>query len=146
MGSNTQHFGYFLILSVWKWEHCASNISGIIPVLSELVKLWRRVLASFVTCCGGHDLGSGAGDIYNQRKRKHICLAHCDREQTPFPWSLKYKLEQDKCVPSHCLCQGWVTVRQMQGDWRQMQVIPRMSCLLFLQHFENALLCIYFFS
>lgn len=35
--------------------------------------------------------------------------------------------------------QGWVTVRQMHGDWRQMQLIPRISCLLFLQHFGNSL-------
>lgn len=52
MDSNIQHFGYFLILSVWKLEHCASNTSGIIWVLFEGVKLWRGVLASFFTCCG----------------------------------------------------------------------------------------------
>lgn len=108
MGSNTHTLVTF-------WFSGFENENLVLPTylgLSQSPLSWWKsggeFRPHFFTSWGGGGLalGSGAQDVYYQRKRKHILLAHCDREQTPFSWSLNYKFEHDKCVPSHCLCPG----------------------------------------
>lgn len=141
MGSNTN-----TLVTFWFSQFGNENI--VLPTCLGLSQSRETAgeSASFFTCCGGPALGCGAGDVYYQRKRKHICLAHCDREQTPFSWSLNYTFEQDKCVPSHCLCPGMSDSKANARGLEANATDPKDQLLLFLQHSGNSQVCIYLFS